>query len=70
MWCTNTTALQQLRDFLTSRVGHYTDNRGVSRNFEIGSPNVELQKMAEDVFDHCKELNITLDIHWLSRETS
>ena len=55
--------------FRDSRIRHYTDNQAVTRIFSIGSPNLELQLMAEQVFDSCKKWNITLEFIWQSRET-
>ena len=59
-------ALERFRD---SRIRHYTDNRGVTSIFEIGSPNLELQVMAEEVYAVCKHLNITLEFVWQQRDS-
>ena len=59
-------ALERFRD---SRIRHFTDNRGVTSIFEIGSPNLELQVMAEEVYAVCKRLNITLEFVWQQRDS-
>ena len=61
--------IADLERFRDSRIRHYTDNQGVARIFEVGSPNFELQKMAEEVYSICKSLNITLEFVWQRRDS-
>ena len=61
--------ISDLERFRDSRIRHYTDNQGVTRIFEVGSPNFELQVMAEEVYAICKSLNITLEFVWQRRDS-
>ena len=54
--------------FQDCRVRHRTDNQGTVAIFSIGSPKLELQRMAEDVFAATRELNISLEVVWHSRD--
>ena len=55
--------------FRDSRIRHFSDNQGVPRIFEIGSPTSELQAMAERVYERCRQLNIGLEVVWARRDT-
>ena len=55
--------------FLTQqKVLWKTDNFGVSRIVNKGSPINELQKMAENIYDFCRSENIFLKIIWEPRD--
>ena len=55
--------------FRDTRIRHYSDNQGVPRIFEIGSPRPDLQSMAERVYTRCRQLNIQLEVVWARRDT-
>lgn len=62
-------SLESLKMFLTQqKVLWKTDNFGVSRIVNKGSPINELQKMAENIYDFCRSENIFLKIIWEPRE--
>jgi len=45
-----------------------TDNRAASIIVSSGSRNLKLQELAMQIFNICRELNITLEVQWISRE--
>ena len=59
---------EQAKKFQDCRICHRTDNQGTVAVFSIGSPVLELQLMAEDVFAATCEYRISLEVVWNSRD--
>ena len=45
----------------------FTDSQSAARIIEVGSMNLELQKLAINIFSTCLSNNIRLEIEWIPR---
>ncbi len=62
-------ALKAFRPILHGKkVTCYVDNFAASRIVEIGSPNLELQSIAVNIFDFCKANSFEIQVTWIPRK--